>query len=97
MKIIFFGEDSFSNIVLQSLIAKGHDVQLVVCPLYDNNIHKRLENTCIQNEIKWLRVSKLEDADFVDRLKAIAPDLMVITHFERLLKKTIIKINVGNL
>ena len=48
MKIIFFGEDSFSNVVLQSLIDAKFDVVLVVSPFYDNLIHKRLEKTLLK-------------------------------------------------
>ena len=92
MKIIFFGEDSFSNIVLQSLLESKFKVSLVVCPLYNNIIHKRLENNCAKNSISFLRVSNFEDYNFIKLLKNLDPDLIVITHFKKLLKKEIISI-----
>lgn len=45
LDVVFLGEDAFSNVVLQSLIAAGHHVKLVITPWYDNliwqNINKR--------------------------------------------------------
>ena len=92
MNIIFFGEDSFSNIVLQSLIETEFNVLLVVSPYYDNLIHKRLENTCIRNQIEYIRVPDLKEVNFIKKLKLLAPDMIVISHFEKLLKSEIIEI-----
>jgi len=92
MNIIFFGEDAASNIVLQSLIEAEFNVLLVVSPYYDNLIHKRLENTCIRNQIEYIRVQNLNDISFIKKLKMLAPDMIVITHFEKLLKNEIIEI-----
>lgn len=92
MRIIFFGEDSFSNIILQSLIYSGHNVLLVVSPWYDNLIHKRLENTCFRNQIEYTRIKDLNSIEFIRKLKDMAPEMIVVSHFEKLLKKEIIDI-----
>ena len=54
--IVFMGEDAFSNIVLMSLLKAGYNVPLVVSPLYDNNAHKRLENTAVSNGIDYMGI-----------------------------------------
>jgi len=92
MKIIFFGEDSFSNVVLQSLLQAGLDVVFVASPFYDNLIHKRLEKTCQINNIEYTRISNIKNEAFVDKLKSFSPDLIAIAHFEKLLPKEIIGI-----
>lgn len=92
MRIIFFGEDSFSNTVLQSLIDKSFNVTLVVSPYYENLIHKRLENTCYRNQIEYIRVVDFKTKNFIDKLKALSPELIVISHFEKLIQKEIINI-----
>lgn len=92
MKIIFFGEDSFSNVVLQSLLDARFDVVLVVSPFYDNLIHKRLEKTCLINHIEYLRIVDFKAKTFINKLNSLSPDLIVITHFKILIQKEIINI-----
>ena len=91
-KIVFMGEDAFSNIVLTSLLKRGYTIPLIISPLYNNNIHKRLENTAASNGIEYLRTEDVNSQIVVEKLKKIQPDLLVITHFERLIKKNIIDI-----
>ena len=93
MKIVFFGEDSFSNIVLQSLLEAGLDVIFVASPLYDNLIHKRLEKTCQLNNIEYTRIANIKNEIFVNKLKSLSPDLIAIAHFEKLVPKEIIDIS----
>ena len=90
MKIIFFGEDSFSNIVLQSLIDAYFDIVLVVSPYYDNLAHKRLEKNCLRNGIEYIREKDINSNSLFKKLKLKSPDLIVIAHFEKLIKKNII-------
>ena len=92
MRIVFFGEDSFSNVVLQSLIDSNYDIVLVVSPFYENFRHKRLERNCIQNGIEYLRFDDFKSSSFIDIIKSYLPDLIVITHFEKLLPNKIIEI-----
>ena len=92
MKIIFFGEDSFSNVVLQSLIDARFDVVFAVSPFYDNLIHKRLEKTCLINHIEYVRIVDFEAKTFINKLNLLSPDLIVIAHFEKLIQREIINI-----
>lgn len=90
--IVFWGEDAFSNIVLNSLIKAGYNLQLVVSPLYDNLIHKKLEATCVKNRIEFIREKHINCEKIYDKLKSLAPDLCVICHFERLIKQPILSL-----
>ncbi len=90
--IVFLGEDAFSNIVLSSLIKEGYNISLVVSPLYNNTIHKRLENTTISNGIEYIREKDINSQNVVDKIKEKQPDLLITAHFEKLIKKEIIEI-----
>lgn len=97
LNIVFFGEDAYSNVVLQSLINAGHKVLLVVSPLYDNLIHKRLEFTCSKSDIPFYRARKINSQSTLDAVnqyieKKGGVDLCVISHFERLIKKPLLDI-----
>ena len=54
LRIVFWGEDTFSNIILNSLIEAGHIVSLVVTPYYENVIYKKLGFTCDKYGIKHI-------------------------------------------
>jgi methionyl-tRNA formyltransferase len=91
LKIVFFGEDGFSAIVLKSLIDKVN-VALVVTPYYENFIYKRLELICAKNKIKFLRVAKINSEETYTRVSEVHPDLCVITHLDWLIKKPLLTI-----
>ena len=90
--IIFWGEDAFSNVVLISLINAGYHVPLVVSPLYDNLIYKRLEMTCAKHGIEFLREKPINGNWVYEKVKSCSPDLCVICHFERLIKEPILSV-----
>ncbi|MCF6212563.1 MAG: methionyl-tRNA formyltransferase [Flavobacteriaceae bacterium] len=92
MKIVFLGEDSFSAVVLDSLILAKHNVLAVVCPLYINNVHSRLELVCNKHNIKFSRVDDVNSIRVQKYLQNLNPDLIVVCHFQKVLKKNIIKI-----
>lgn len=92
LKIVFFGEDSFSCVVLESLIQSCHKVLCVVTPLYNNNIYKRLELICRNNNIHFIRVININSIDVEIALCHLAPDLFVISHFEKLIHKNLLNI-----
>lgn len=90
--IVFFGEDAFSNIVLQSLINAGYNIQLVVTPYYENIIYKRLEWTCKQNDITFIRCKHINSVELYNQIQEESPDLCVISHFEKLIKKPLLNL-----
>lgn len=92
LNIAFFGEDSFSDVILHSLIDAGHNVRLVITPLYDNLIYKRLERTCMANNIKFYRAPKVNSENTCRLVADAKPDLCVLAHFERLIKQPLLGI-----
>lgn len=92
LNIVFWGEDSFSNVVLNSLIQAGHHVKLVISPWYDNLIYKRLEFTCHKLDIPFERYPKINSEEVFQRVKSFTPDLCVIAHFEKVIKSPILEI-----
>ena len=91
-KLVFFGEDSFSDIVLRSLIEAHYDVRLVVVPWFDNVIYKRLELTCRKFGIQFLRVHKINSDEVCQAVRACNPDLGVIVHLSRLIRHDLMMI-----
>ena len=92
LNIVFFGEDSFSDIVLKSLVEAGHNIMMVITPYYDNNIYRRLDLTCQKINIPFLRPHKINSDEVVEKVASAKPDLCCIAHFERLVKKPLLDI-----
>ena len=92
LNIVFWGEDSFSDVVLKSLVREGCRVRLVISPLYDNSIYKRLENTCRKFDITFRRYPNVNSDEVVEQVKTVSPDLCVIAHFEKILKPPLLEI-----
>jgi len=92
MRIVFFGEDSFSNAVLLSLINAKHEIVLVATPQYDNIIYKKLQMTSRKYSIPFVRSKNINESNFVELIRNVAPELIVSAHFEKLIKKELINI-----
>lgn len=92
LKIIFWGEDSFSDIVLNSLLGAGYHVCAVITPFYDNLIYKRLEKTCQNNNVTFLRCQDVNGVEIYKYIKSLAPDLCVVAHFEKLIKPELLSV-----
>ncbi len=92
MRILFFGEDAFSCIVLDSLVKAGHEVLGVFCPVYNNLIYQRLNQYCANNHILFERIADFSSPDFITRLAQSDVDLNVVCHFQKLIKKELIQL-----
>ena len=92
MNLIVFGEDSFTSIVVESLVKKGHNILGVFCPLYENKIHARLETTCNNYHISFKRVSEINSDSFYEQIREIQIDLIIICHFKKLISAKIINL-----
>lgn len=92
LDIVFWGEDSFSCIVLHSLINAGHHIKLTVTPFYDNFIYKRLEGVCECNSIPFLRCRDINSDKVRALLIEMKPDICVISHLEKLIKPQLLSI-----
>jgi methionyl-tRNA formyltransferase len=92
ISIVFWGEDTFSNVVLLSLINAGYNVKGVVTPHYNNFNYKKLEITCKKYGIDLLRTKSVNGDEVREFLIAKKPDLCAIAHFEKLIKRALLEI-----
>lgn len=92
LKIVFWGEDSFSSVVLQSLVDSGFYVQRVITPCYNNFIYKRLEQNCIRNDIPFWRCKNINSDEVRKDLTTLKPDLCVVAHFQKLIKSPLLSV-----
>ncbi|MEP6725759.1 MAG: methionyl-tRNA formyltransferase [Bacteroidota bacterium] len=92
MKIVFLGEDSFSAVVVNSLIENGYDVVMITTPYYPNYLYKRLELTAQKNKIEFSREQDIHAPAFIKKIKEHNPDLLITAHFEKLIKSELINL-----
>jgi methionyl-tRNA formyltransferase len=92
VRIVFFGEDSFSAVVLQSIIDGGYNVILTATPYYNNFVYKRLEIISSKFDIPFSRIDEINSNFFITKIKEINPDVIVTAHFKKLLGKDLIRI-----
>lgn len=92
MRIVFFGEDSFSATALMSLINSQHEILAVFCPIYKNYIHVRLEKTCENKRISFYRIKNINSVKNEMFIKKLNPDLILVCHFQKILKPNIFQI-----
>lgn len=92
MKLIIFGEDAFTAIILESLVNENHEILSVFSPVYNNNVYKRLELVCSRNDIKFELISDFRSFSFIDKIRQLQPDVICICHFQKLISDEIIKI-----
>jgi methionyl-tRNA formyltransferase len=91
MNIIFFGEDSFSAKVLESL-NKNFNVSLTISPVYNNFIYKKLEAIALRNNIPFIRTNDFSSEGFLSLIKCLKPDLFIVCHFSKLLPSCLISL-----
>ena len=85
MKLVFFGEDSFSLTVLESLISAKHEVIGVFCPTYNNSIYSRLKLVCDKYKIPFFRVVDINSEIIEKQILHLKPELIVVCHFQKIL------------
>ena len=92
LDIVLFGIDGFSNIVLTSLVNSNHSVKLVVCHDYDAEAFKQIKTTCESHDIPVMLVKTVNSPEVISRVVEAKPDICVIAHFERIIKKDLLSI-----
>lgn len=88
MNILLFSEDRFGAEVLLEIL-KTDTVGFVVCPYFDNNIHKRLEAVCKAKGIEFYRTKNINDDYVQNKVKDGNFDLLVSCHCSRIIAKEI--------
>jgi methionyl-tRNA formyltransferase len=98
MRIVFFGTPEFAVPSLEALIASRHRVAAVVSqPDRPKGRGQHLQATPTKgvaeaSGIAVLQPAKIRDEAFLDRIRAIAPDLGVVVAFGRILPDALIAI-----
>ena len=92
LNIVLFGIDGYSNIVLTSLVNSRHSVKLVVCHYYDDEAFKQIKATCVSHNIPIMQVKTVNCSEVASKVKEACPDICVIAHFERIIKKDLLEI-----
>lgn len=92
LNIVLFGENIFSNIVLESLIHSGHHVMLVIAPEYKQLRDEKLEATCKANGIEFERHLNINSDEVIKKVSDNNPDLCVVSNMLKIIKKPLLSI-----
>lgn len=98
MRIVFMGTPDFAVNTLESLIGAGHEIELVVTqPDKTKGRGKKLvfspvKETAIAHDIPVAQPVKVKEQEFVDRLQAIEPDVIVVVAFGQILPESILNL-----
>lgn len=96
MKIVFMGTPDFAVGTLQAIVEAGHDVAAVVTqPDKRKGRGKEIAMTPVKEKaleygITVYQPEKVRDPEFIDILREINPDIMVVVAFGQILSKTIL-------
>ncbi len=98
LKIIFFGTPRFAAEVFRALLEKEFEVAAVVTRP-DKKVGRKqdfvsspVKETALQRKITFFQPVELGDQKFIDDLKKIRPDLIVVAAYGKILPKTILGI-----
>jgi methionyl-tRNA formyltransferase len=91
-RIAFFGENNFSVVVLKSLLGVGHDVALIICPFYETDAHKELENVALRNKIRFYREKNINSLEVVEKVQSAEPDFIISADFTKIIKNELLSI-----
>ena len=90
VRIVFFGENNFSSVVLNALVNDGYHIPLVVCPLYENDKHTYFEKTANKVNAEFVRAKNINSPEIVQKIAAVKPDLCVCGDFAKIIGKDIL-------
>ena len=97
MSIIFFGTPSFSVPSLKALVDAGEDVSAVVTRPDKRRgrggiLPSLVKEYAIKNSIRVLQPASMKDNEFLEELKSINPEFIVVVAFGRILTNSILDV-----
>lgn len=98
MRIVFMGTPEISVGTLKRIIADGHEVLAVVTqPDRPKGRGKKMvmspvKELALENNIEVLQPEKASNPDFIDKLTALEPDLIVVVAYGQILRKSLLDI-----
>ncbi len=98
MKIVYMGTPDFAVNTLEAIVNAGHDVALVVTqPDKAKGRGKKIcytpvKEKALEYNLEVAQPEKVREESFVEKLKAIAPDIIVVVAFGQILPESILNI-----
>lgn len=92
MKILFMGGHKLGGIALQSLISANKNIVGAVITDVDNIWYSGVEEVCEKYKIPIYKEKNINSEEFINKVKQISPDLIVVVNFVQILKREIISI-----
>jgi len=98
MKVVFMGTPDFSVPVLETLVREGHDVAAVVTQADKPKGRGKeiqfppVKTAALEHNITVYQPAKVKAPEFVEILKGINPDVMVVVAFGQILSREILDI-----
>lgn len=98
LRIVFMGTPSFAVPTLEALIKAGHEVVAAVTQP-DKPKGRGLEKgacpvkaIALKNDIEVLEPVRLKEGAFIDKLKALSPEVVVVVAYGRILPESVLNI-----
>ena len=98
MKIVFMGTPDFAACSLKALIDAGHEIPLVITqPDRKGNRNKMIlsavKQLALDNGLEVAQPHRIKkDEELIERLRGIAPDMIVVAAFGQILPKSVLDI-----
>lgn len=98
MKVVYMGTPDFAVETLKAVVEAGHEVALVVTqPDKVQGRGKKIrytpvKETALAYDLEVAQPEKVREPEFVERLKAIQPDVIVVVAFGQILPESILQI-----
>lgn len=98
MKVVYMGTPDFAVDTLEAIVNAGHEVALVVTQ--PDKAKGRGKKVCytpvkekaLEHDLPVAQPEKVREEDFVEKLRAIAPDVIVVVAFGQILPESILNI-----
>lgn len=92
MNILFMGGHELGKITLEYLIRMGKHIVGVVITDTDDIWYKGVDEIAYKYGLPLFREKNINDKGFVNKIRAISPDLIVVVNFDQILKEELISI-----
>ena len=98
MRVVFMGTPDFAVGTLEALIAEGHEIRAVVTqPDKPKGRGKTLMPTpvkevALKHEIPVLQPVKVREPEFVEQLRTMEPDVIVVAAFGQIISRDLLEL-----
>ena len=92
MKIVFWGHNSFGELVLKYLINSGHKIPLIITPT-KSSVDKINTLKAYNSESEIVRMGSVTSQQIIKKIKGTSPDIMLSCSFKEKIPEELIEIN----